>query len=65
MTQQPKTPKSYTESKAIDCTLQLDIIKKLFFLKNVHNVMKFKILNFKNYDEQFNIPSFSIKKIFR
>ena len=43
MTQQPKTPKSYTESKAVDCTLQLDIIKKLFFLKNVHNVMKFKI----------------------
>ena len=43
MTQQPKTPKSYTESKAVDFTLQLDIIKKLFFLKNIHNVMKFKI----------------------
>ena len=33
MTQQPKTPKSYKKSKAVDCTLQLDIIKKIVLPK--------------------------------
>ena len=35
-----QTNRVYTKSKAVDRTLQLDFIKNLFSLRNVHNTMK-------------------------
>ena len=38
-----KQIKLYTESKAADCTLQLNLIKKHFLPENAHSVMKLKL----------------------
>ena len=39
----PNKTKAYTESEAVDFTLQLDLIERHIFPKNVHNIMKLKL----------------------
>ena len=62
ITQKPSKIKSYTESKAADCGLQLDIIKKHILPKKCSQRYKTKILYSKMYDEQLNLARLSFKK---
>ena len=39
----PNKTKAYTEPEAVDFTLQLDLIKRHIFPKNVYNIMKLKL----------------------
>ena len=40
----------YTESKAVDCMLQLDVIKRYTLPKNCSHRYEIKIVNSKKYD---------------
>ena len=62
ITQQPKKIKNYKESKAADCTLQLDTINRHILLKQRSQCNGIKILNSKKYDTSLlNLTRSSIK----
>ena len=59
ITQQPRKIKFYTDSKAADCTLQLDILR--YLRKKYSKLYEIKILSSKMYDEQLNLARSSIR----
>ena len=61
-TNQPNNLKIYTESKAANQTLQLDIIKRHILPKKCSQDYEIKILNSEKHDEQLNLTRSSIKK---
>ena len=56
ITQKLNKTKFYTESKATDCTLLVDIIKRYSLFKNFHNIMKLKD------DESLDLTIYYIKR---
>ena len=57
----PNKKKTYTESKAVDFTLQLDLIKRHILPKNVHNIMKLKLRYFKSIINSLNLQGLLLK----
>ena len=64
ITQKPNKIRIYTESKASDHALQLDIVKTYFLPKNSSQSYEIKISSSEKYDEQLNLARSSIKNKF-
>ena len=62
ITHQPNKIKTYTEWEPADRKLQLDLIK-IYILppKNVHSVIKLKLVSPKKHDEHLSITRSSLK----
>ena len=56
---QPNKIKVYTDSKADDCTIHFDVIKRHMLPKKCSQI---KIINSKKDDEQYKLTRSSIKK---